>query len=137
MLLKAKTVFLLHTGNEKKPVYPGEVVEADEKTAEALLRSGACTSVPAELSIKSDSIPASIDAVDNKKDAEKASDARIDGESTDKIDISAWPFSDLKKLAQDMGVYDGKMKSRAAVLEAIKTASDELPEIVPQDVVDE
>lgn len=47
-------------------------------------------------------------------------------------------FAELKAYAQEIGIENaGKYRSKAALIEAINNADDILPELVPQDVVEE
>jgi hypothetical protein len=59
----------------------------------------------------------------------------------DGADLESMSFSDLKVLAKDMGIDTGKIKSKAAMIQAISevevTASaEELPDLDAQDVID-
>ena len=56
---------------------------------------------------------------------------------TEEIDLEAKTFAELKAYAQEIGIENiGRYRSKAALLEAIR-GGDELPDLTPQDVVDE
>lgn len=69
--------------------------------------------------------------------AEETVTGHLDG-----TDLESMTFAELKALAQDMGIETGKIKSKAAMIEAITAveveapAEDDLPELSAQDVVD-
>ena len=69
--------------------------------------------------------------------AEETVTGRLDG-----TDLESMTFAELKALAQGMGIETGKIKSKAAMIEAITAveveapAEDDLPELSAQDVVD-
>ena len=52
-------------------------------------------------------------------------------------------LADLKAYAQELGIETGKIRSKAAMIEAISAyaedgiPADDLPDLSPQDVVDE
>ena len=77
--------------------------------------------------------------------AEKAPEAPAEETVTghlDGTDLESMSFAELKALAQDMGIETGKIKSKAAMIEAITAveveapAEDDLPDLNAQDVVD-
>ena len=69
--------------------------------------------------------------------AEETVTGHLDG-----TDLESMTFAELKALAQDMGIETGKIKSKAAMIEAITAveveapADEDLPELNAEDVVD-
>ena len=76
-------------------------------------------------------------AEETEAPAEETITGHLDG-----TDLESMTFAELKALAQDMGIETGKIKSKAAMIEAITAveveapAEDDLPELSAQDVVD-
>ena len=67
MRLRAKTIFLLPVGGNKRTVYPGETVEADEEFAQEMISLGAATEV-AQFA----KIPARLASADTKSSENQA-----------------------------------------------------------------
>ena len=61
----------------------------------------------------------------------------------DGSDLESMSFADLKSLAQDMGIETGKIRSKAAMIEAITSVeveasiTEEAPSLSVQDVMEE
>ena len=76
-------------------------------------------------------------AEETESPAEETVTGHLDG-----TDLESMTFAELKALAHDMGIETGKIKSKAAMIEAITAveveapAEDDLPELSAQDVVD-
>lgn len=152
MLLKAKTIFLLPDGDSKRPVYPGETVNADENTARELISLGAAAEVSRPATISARPAPAEAIPGENPsegdsvcKGPENAENGHIAGH-LDGEQLQDMSFADLKALANDMGINAGKIRSKAGLIEAIKAvevfAEAEDPEEAPpvfdaQDVIEE
>lgn len=138
MLLKAKTILFADTPDGRKPVWPGIVFEASEKEAKELIQSGAAAMASTGAASVTSRTTPEPQVKNDKGGYVKPEEHTVEGETEDtgEKDLSALSYTELKKMAQDMGVFDGKMKSKTAVIAAIEAGSEELPDIHPQDVVE-
>ena len=145
MLLKAKTIFLLSDGDSKRTVYPGETANADERTALELISLGAAMEIPHPDTTSARLAPANVVTSESpvkSENAQNGSENAEDGVTHETLE--AMSFTQLKEMAKSMGIEAGKIKSKSDMIEAIMqegesilTEDDELPDLSPQDVVDE
>lgn len=60
-----------------------------------------------------------------------------DEQPEEEIDLSAMRFDELKKLAIEMGIYEGKLNSKAKLIDAIRAAeAEEAPIIAAEGLVE-
>ncbi len=151
MLLKAKTIFLLPDGDSKRPVYPGETVNADENTARELISLGAAVEVPRPATISARPAPAEAIPGENPSEDESACKGPENAENghiaghLDAEQLQDMSFADLKALAKDMGIETGKIRSKSGMIEAITSVEvfadaeteDAPPVFDAQDVIEE
>ena len=105
-------------------------IDLDEKEAKRLVDEGIARYVEDE---PTDS-PVPFEAVDEADDTPLEEAVQEDEEEPD---FEAMSFAELKAYAQNNGIENvGKYRSKAALIEAI-TGKDDLPDLVPQDVVEE
>ena len=121
------------TGSVRIGMYdPGTVLEIRDEDAPRLIEMGAV--IPADKegragdAVRSGSVPATAKTGGNPSGAKKAA------ESPENADYDGMSFSELKEIAKEKGVYSGTMKSKSAVIEALR---DQPPAFGALDVVDE
>lgn len=75
--------------------------------------------------------------------APKAAEAPVKDDPLDAVPLEEMTFAQLKEIAKGMGIDTGRIKSKAAMIEAISAetedgipADEKLPELTAQDVVD-
>ena len=83
----------------------------------------------------------------NTSEGENGQNGPENGETVkghlDGSDLESMSFADLKSLAQDMGIETGKIRSKAAMIEAITSVeveasiTEEAPSLSVQDVMEE
>lgn len=149
MLLKAKTVILLRQNHSVRMITPGETFEVNEGTAKRYLETEAAVKAVSGLpQATGKGLPvASPDG--NTPKSGSAQNGPKTGENVkgylDGSDLETMSFADLKALAKDMGIDTGKIKSKSGMIEAISsveveaplTEEDDLPDLTPQEVVEE
>lgn len=139
MLIKAKTVFR-HGSNL---VTPGATLDVPDNLAKRLI----CLKAAEEVLLSQPEIvrnaPPDENPNGNTPEDENGQNSPIMGH-LDGTDLEDMSFADLKSLAQDMGIETGKIRSKSAMIEAISSVEvevpsedDDLPDLSPQDVVDE
>lgn len=137
MFVKAKTVFRTSDGLAT----PGCVVEVDEKLGKRLVQSGAAVETTRPATLGAAAAPLTRFPGENPSTGVNAPEGPSEGEH-EIIDLEAMTYNELKAMAQDMGIETGKLKSKAAMIEAITQAmpglpaDDDLPDLTPQDVID-
>lgn len=113
-------------------------IDVDPEEAARLVEAGVAEYVTDEPAKAAKAPEAPAEAA---KAPESPSEETVTGH-LDGTDLESMTFAELKALAQDMGIETGKIKSKAAMIEAITAveveapAEDDLPELSAQDVVD-
>ena len=137
MLIKPKVVIGAKSKDGTGPLYPGCVYDVDDETAMRLVAKG--VAVTDEIRIVP--APAAANPSENPIQGGNAPEGPSEGEH-EIIDLEAMTYNELKAMAQGMGIETGKLKSKAAMIEAITQAmpglpaDDDLPDLTPQDVID-
>lgn len=138
MLIKAKTVFR-HGSNL---VTPGATLDVPDNLAKRLICLKAAEEVLLSQPETVRNAPPDENPNGNTPEDENGQEGPENGEieGTALEDMS---FADLKAYAQELGIETGKIRSKAAMIEAISAYAedgipeDDLPDLSPQDVVDE
>lgn len=138
MLIKAKTVFR-HGSNL---VTPGATLDVPDNLAKRLICLKAAEEVMLSQPETVRNAPPDENPNGNTPEDENGQEGPENGEieGTALEDMS---FADLKAYAQELGIETGKIRSKAAMIEAISAyaedgiPADDLPDLSPQDVVDE
>lgn len=138
MLIKAKTVFR-HGSNL---VTPGATLDVPDNLAKRLICLKAAEEVLLSQPETARNAPPDENPNGNTPEDENGQEGPENGEieGTALEDMS---FADLKAYAQELGIETGKIRSKAAMIEAISAyaedgiPADDLPDLSPQDVVDE
>lgn len=135
MLIRAKCVIGAKAKNGTGPLYPGCVYDVDDIIGKRL-----CDDEVAEFAeISARPARAALIPSENPPERVNAPEGPTEGEN----DLEAMTYTELKAMAKEMGIETGKLKSKAQMIEAITQAmpglpaDDELPELTPQDVIDE
>ena len=149
MLIKAKCVLGIKAKDHKSPIWPGSVAEVDDNDGKRMVELGVAEEISAAPKNRSSYISAGQNPGANPSGAENAQNEPSGAGNEyvsghlDKDQLQEMSFADLKALAKDMGIDTGKIKSKSGTIEAITAveveapAGDELPDLTPQDVVDE
>lgn len=149
MLLKAKNVILLRKNHSAQMITPGEVFEVDEGTAKRYLETNAAVKAVSGLTETAGKAPAAQTPNGNTPSGENAQETPktgipVDDENNtmDRAYLETLSFSELKEIAKSFGVYSGTMRSKESVIEALTSIpvsddDDDLPDLTPQDVVEE
>ena len=136
MLIRPKTVIGAKSKGGTGPLYPGCVYDVedvigkrmcDEEVAEFVeisARPARAASIPSANPSEGENAP------EGPKTAVYDDDAFLSENMT---------FAELKSFAEECGVYRSSMRSKAAIIEALKQAkvNDAFPDLTPQDVIDE
>ena len=142
MFVKAKTVFRTSDGLAT----PGCVVEVDEKLGKRLVQSGAAVETKRPATLGAAAAPLPRFPGENQSEGENAQNGPKNAENVkgylDMEQLEEMSFADLKALAKDMGIETGKIRSKSGMIEAItavevEAPADDLPDLTPQDVVEE
>lgn len=138
MIIKALCVIGVKAKNATGPLYPGCSYDVEDELAMCLVAQGVAEfgQIPANpahaVEIPSENPPTVATAPDGPSEGEH-----------EIIDLEAMTYTELKAMAQKMGIETGKLKSKAAMISAIAQAmpgipaEDDLPDLAPQDVIDE
>lgn len=140
MFIKAKTNFR-HDG---ELVTPGSVIEIDNASGKRLINLKAAVKVTTAEPETARKAPPDENPNGNTPEDENGQNSPITGH-LDGTDLETMSFADLKALAKDMGIDTGKIKSKSGMIEAITaveveaplTEDDDLPDLTPQEVIDE
>ena len=137
MIIKALCVIGSKAKNGTGPLYPGCSYDVEDELAKRLVAQDV-----AEFDqIRANPAPAAAIPSENPPTGGTAPDGPSEGEH-EIIDLEAMTYTELKAMAQEMGIDTGKLKSKAAMISAITQAmpgipaDDDLPDLAPQDVVD-
>lgn len=142
MLIIAKNILLGRTKDGHSPIYPGKIVEVDDAVGKEFIRLKAAEEVMLSQPETVRNAPPDENPNGNTPEDENGQEGPENGEieGTALEDMS---FADLKAYAQELGIETGKIRSKAAMIEAISAyaedgiPADDLPDLSPQDVVDE
>lgn len=138
MLIKAKTVFR-HGSNL---VTPGATLDVPDNLAKRLI----CLKAAEEVLLSQPETVRNAPPDENPNGNTPEDENGQEGPENGKIEGTAledMSFADLKAYAQELGIETGKIRSKAAMIEAISAyaedgiPADDLPDLSPQDVVDE
>ena len=116
-------------------------IDVDPEEAARLVEAGVAEYVNDELAKAAKAPEAPAEETAPVEETEAPAEETVTGH-LDGTDLESMTFAELKVLAQDMGIETGKIKSKAAMIEAITAveveapAEDDLPELSAQDVVD-
>lgn len=142
MLIKALCILGIKDKDGNGPIWPGSVADVNEKDGKRLVECGSAVEVAVfGTETARPAVPEQIPN-GNTPNAQNAPEGPENGEieGTALEDMS---FADLKAYAQELGIETGKIRSKAAMIEAISAyaedgiPADDLPDLSPQDVVDE
>jgi len=149
MLLKAKTVILLRQNHSVRMIVPGEKFETDEETGKRYLAEGSAAETSVLPSVGPGNPPVASNPNGNTPSGKNAQETPktgvpVDEENNtmDRAYLETLSFAELKEIAKSFGVYSGTMRSKESVIEALTSIpvsddDDDLPDLTPQDVVEE
>ena len=142
MFIRAKCVLGIRDKNGTGPIYPGVIAEVDDAAGNRMIEQGAAEEVHRCAARSAGKAAPDAGTGENPSNGSNAHNGPSEG-LHEVIDLEAMTYTELKAMAQDMGINTGKLKSKAQMIEAITQAmpglpaDDELPELTPQDVIDE
>jgi len=142
MFIRAKCVLGIRDKNGTGPIYPGVIAEVDDAAGNRMIKQGAAEEVHRCAARSAGKAAPDAGTGENPSNDGNAQNGPSDG-LHEVIDLEAMTYTELKAMAQEMGINTGKLKSKAQMIEAITQAmpglpaDDELPELTPQDVIDE
>ena len=149
MFIRALNVLLAKARNGQSPIYPGQTVEVDDEVGRAFVGLKAAVEVSSLVPQRTGKGLPAASPDGNTPKGEGTQNGLKTGENVtgylDGSDLEGMSFADLKALAKDMGIDTGKIRSKTGMIEAISsveveaplTEEDDLPDLTPQDVVDE
>lgn len=113
-------------------------IDLDEDEAKRLVKEGVAEYVDGE-AVATATVPfEDADPNGNMPEEENAPESQETAENGEDVDLDDMTFAELKAYAQEIGIENvGKYRSKAALIEAINGIGDELPDLTPQDVVEE
>ena len=149
MFIRALTILLAKDKNGHSPIYPGKTVEVGDeigcefvalKVAKEVRATEAETGIPAAAAGKRSGNASGAENAQNSPKNAATVKGYLDGN-----DLNGMSFADLKALAKDMGIDTGKIRSKSGMIEAITSVEveaplnedEDLPDLTPQDVVEE
>ena len=148
MVIRALQVLGVRAKDGTGPIYPGSNADVDDKAAERFIAVGAAIKAsrlaPVAPIQAGDAPETGVNPSDTGNAGNEPSDAG--NEITDTEDLRKledMSFNQLKEMAKGLGIDTGKIKSKSGMIEAIMAveveapAGDELPDLTPQEVVDE
>lgn len=139
MLIKAKCVLGIKAKDGRSPIWPGSVAEVDDHEGKLMVERGVAEEISAARKIQPGNISAGKTPSENPSNGENAQnepstpangECAIKGHLV-KEDLEEMSYTQLKELAKDMGIETGKIKSKAAMIEAICSV-----DVYADDVVD-
>lgn len=142
MFIRAYCVLGIKTVDGRSPVYPGSVAEVSDEDGLRMIEDGCAVEVGSGASVRAGKAASDAGTGENPSNGGNARNGHSEG-LHEVIDLEAMTYTELKAMAQEMGINTGKLKSKAQMIEAITQAmpglpaDDELPELTPQDVIDE
>ena len=127
MFIRAKCVLGIKTKDGRSPIYPGSVAEVDDRDGKLMVERGVAEEINAAPKIQPGNISAGKSASENPSQGENAQNEPSGAKNTEgvikghlvKEDLEEMTYTQLKELAKDMGIETGKIKSKAAMIEAI------------------
>ena len=139
MFIKAKCVLGIKTKDGRSPIYPGSVAEVDDRDGKVMVERGVAEEINAAHKIQPSNIFAGKTPSENPPkggNAQNEPSGANNGEGAIKghlvkEDLEEMSYTQLKELAKDMGIETGKIKSKAAMIEAICSV-----DVYADDVVD-
>ena len=146
MLIKARVVLGLTSKDGKCPIFPGDVADVDDAEGKRAVEQGYAWEVDAVPAVRPGNISPVSSKGENPSEGESAQNGPKNAENVkghlDREQLEEMSFADLKALAKDMGIETGKIRSKSGMIEAItavevEAPADDLPDLTPQDVVDE
>ena len=137
MFVKAKTVFRTSDGLAT----PGCVVEVDEKLGKRLVQRGAAVETVRPATLGAAAAPLPSFPGENPSKGVNAPEGPSEGLELNGVSLEDMSFAELKALANDMGIETGKIRSKAAMIEAITSVEveaplEEAPALSVQDVIE-
>lgn len=142
MFIRAKCVLGIRDKNGTGPIYPGVIAEVDDAAGNRMIEQGAAEEVHRCAARSAGKAASDAGTGENPSNGGNAQNGPSEG-LHEVIDLEAMTHTELKAMAQEMGINTGKLKSKAQMIEAITQAmpglpaDDELPELTPQDVIEE
>ena len=140
MFIRAMNVLGIKTKDGTGPIYPGMTAEVDDQQGNSMVERGVAVEVSKSGPAGGSGAPAVSIPSANPSEGENAPE----GPKTAVYDDDAFlsentTFAELKSFAEECGVYRSSMRSKAAIIEALKRAkvNDAFPDLTPQDVIDE
>ena len=147
MFIRAKNLLLAEAKNGQSPIYPGSTVAVADAVGREFIALGAAVEVPKSTVATAIQASPANTPDGNTSEGENGQNSPENGETVkghlDGSDLESMSFADLKSLAQDMGIETGKIRSKAAMIEAITSVeveasiTEEAPSLSVQDVMEE
>lgn len=149
MFIRAKNLLLAKTKAGRSPIYPGETVEVEDAVGREFVELKAAVEVTPAEAERTGKAPLAANHNGNTPKSKKGQEGPKTGENVkghlDGTDLEGMSFADLKALAKDMGIDTGKIRSKSGMIEAITaveveaplTEDDDLPDLTPQEVIEE
>lgn len=146
MFIRALNILLAKAKDGSTPIYPGKVTEVDDTVGREFIELKAAVEVSNLPVATANKAPVNETPTGSTSQDDDAQNGPETGETVkgylDGADLESMSFADLKALAQDMGINTGKIRSKAAMIEAITSveveapAEDEAPSLSVQDVIE-
>lgn len=140
MFIKAFNILLAKTKDGRSPIYPGSIVEVEDEVGRYFVSVKAAQEITCPAAQATNPAPVAVVPGENPSTWVNAPEEPSDGETED-IDLNTLSYNQLKAMAQEMGIETGKIKSKAGMIDAITAVQmdpgDDLPDLAPQDVIDE
>jgi len=127
MFIKAKCVLGIKTKDGRSPIYPGSVAEVNDRDGKLMVERGVAEKINASPKNRAGNISAGKTPSENPPKSGNAQNEPSGAKNTEgvikghlvKEDLEEMTYTQLKELAKDMGIETGKIKSKAAMIEAI------------------
>ena len=144
MIIKALCVIGEKARSGNSPLWPGCRYDVDDDVAKRLIAQGVAKFE--EISARpapADTIPGEnpTECGNAPEGAKLAVPVDTETNTMDRTYLESLSLTELKDIARRFGVYSSTMRTKGSVIEALLSVpvsdEDELPELLPQDVVDE
>jgi len=137
MLIRAISILGAKSKDGTGPIYPGCVADVDDEVGKRYVELGVATEIaPVSPRFAREAAPTP-NPSENPTEAENAQKGQKTANPEEDVNLEEMSFAKLKAMAQILGVYDGKMKSKDAVIRAIVSAQYAPPQFAPMDVIEE
>ena len=139
MLIRALTILGTKDKDGNGPIRPGYAAEVDDTVGQYYIERGVAVEVSNFNQNGTGKADPGVNMGENPSTGGDAQNGALDAENG--VLLEEMTFPELKAMANDMGIKTAKIRSKAGMISAITAAQmdlgDGLPDLTPQDVIEE